>query len=165
MPVFIELKSREGFTSYKQRQVTKVPAANLAAAALGNGIVPHPTLMNTLAEFGYFPEKPLAPVIIISYRRYRFTELLTGLRVSLDLNIRSSVVRRSLGYGERELSLPGGVIEVKGQQMELPVTLRRMRLLDLDWSRFSKYSSCLDAHLAEPGSVARLWPSGRINES
>jgi len=116
-----------------------------------------------MASFGHYLESPVRPIIIISYWRYRFTEIMTGVRVSLDCNIRSTVVDRSLGYTERELRLQGGVIEVKGHTMELPVTLRRMKLLDTDWSRFSKYSSCLDSHLAAPGTVARLWPPGRTD--
>jgi hypothetical protein len=86
-----------------------------------------------------------------------------GLRVSLDCQIRSTVIKPALGYRERSLPLAGGVIEIKGQRMDLPVTLRRLRLLDLDWSRFSKYASCLDTHLEIPGTIARDWPSGRSN--
>jgi hypothetical protein len=102
------------------------------------------------------------PVIVISYQRYRFNEMLTGVRVSFDNDIRATVVAPELGRRERERRLTGGVIEVKGPSLELPFTLRRMRLLDVDWGRFSKYGSCLDAHFSEPGSVARLSPSGKI---
>lgn len=163
VPVFLELKSREGFASSKQRNKLPVMKGDLEPHNLHRGIVPVTTLNDTIAGFGYFPEMPLGPVIVISYWRYRFTEILTGMRVTLDYNIRSTVVRRSLGYGERELQLAGGVIEVKGRKMELPATLRRMNLLDIDWSRFSKYSSCLDSHQLAPGTLARLWPSGRID--
>jgi hypothetical protein len=165
VPVFLELKSREGFISSKQRQRLLAPVRNLETANLSNGILPLTTLLDTIAGFGHHLEAPVRPVIVISYWRYRFNELLTGMRVTLDYNIRSTIVNRSLGYGERELKLAGGVIEVKGRQMELPVTLRRMRLLDLDWSRFSKYAYCLDSHLSEPGAVGRLWPSGRVAET
>ena len=164
VPVFLELKSREGFASSKQRQKLSAPVHRLETPALHNGIIPMTGIIDTLAGFGHYLEAPVRPVILISYWRYRFTEILTGMRVTLDCNIRSTIVNRSLGYGERELELAGGVIEVKGHKVELPVTLRRMRLLDLDWSRFSKYSYCLDSHLSEPGTVARLWPSGRITE-
>jgi hypothetical protein len=164
VPVFLELKSREGFAGYKKRQRLMVPVDCLEPINLGKGIIPVATLVDTMASFGLYLEMPIRPIIRISYWRYRFTELLTGMRVNLDCNIRSTMVNRSLGYGERELKLAGGVIEVKGHKMELPVTLRRMRLLDVDWGRFSKYSYCLDSHLSEPGTVARLWPSGRIFE-
>lgn len=165
VPVFVEFKSREGFASSKQRQRLLAPVQHLEPASLYNGIIPTTTLIDTIASFGYYLEMPIRPIIVVSYWRYRFTEILTGVRVTLDSNIRSTIVNRALGYGERELKLAGGVIELKGHKMELPVTLRRMRLLDLDWSRFSKYSYCLDSHLTEPGTVARLSPSGRIVET
>jgi hypothetical protein len=163
VPVFLELKSREGFASSKQRQKRLIPISNLEQKNLHRGIIPMASLIDTVSGFGHFPEMPLHPIIVISYWRYRFTEILTGMRVTLDYNIQSAMVRRSLGYGERVLKLAGGVIEVKGHKMELPATLRRMSLLDIDWSRFSKYSSCLDSHLLPPGTLARLWPSGRID--
>lgn len=165
IPVFLELKSREGFASSKQRQKLLIPMSHLEQKNLYRGIVPMTTLIDTISGFGHYPDMPLHPIIVISYWRYRFTEILTGMRVALDYNIRSTIVKRSLGYGERELKLAGGVIEVKGHEVELPVTLRRMRLLDIDWTRFSKYSYCLDSHLSEPGTMARLWPSGRIAET
>ena len=165
VPVFLELKSREGFASSKQRQKLLIPRSHLEQKNLHRGIIPMTTLIDAISGFGHYPEMPLHPIITISYWRYRFTEVLTGMRVTLDYNIRSTIVRRSLGYGERELKLAGGVIEVKGREVELPLTLRRMSLLDIDWSRFSKYSYCLDSHLSEPGTMARLWPSGRIAET
>ena len=161
---FLELKSREGFASSKQRQGLQVSAQHLEPGRLGAGIVSKTTLTNTLAGFGHYPELPLQPIIVISYWRYRFNEMLTGTRVSFDYNIRSSILTPELGYGERELQLRGGVIEVKGPTLELPITLRRIRLLDTDWSRFSKYGYCVDSHLSHPGTLARLWPSGRIVE-
>ena len=162
VPIFLELKSREGFISSKKRQKLLVPMQHLETASLSKGIISMTELINTITSFGHFLEAPVHPIIVISYRRYRFNELLTGMRVTLDYNIRSTMVKRSLGYGERELKLAGGVIEVKGQEMELPVTLQRMKLLDLDWSRFSKYSYCIDSHLSQPGTMGRLWPSGRM---
>ncbi|MFC1845786.1 VTC domain-containing protein [Chloroflexota bacterium] len=165
VPVFLELKSREGFTSSKQRQRLQVPVQSLETANLYKGIIPMTSIIDTVNNFGHFPEMPLHPVIFICYWRYRFTEMQTGMRVTLDCNIRSTIVKRTLGYNERELQQAGGVIEIKGTRIELPVTLRQMHLLDLDWSRFSKYSHCLDAHLSEPSTVARLWPTGRMLET
>jgi len=163
-PAFVELKSRQGFASSKQRQRFLVSSQRLEPAHLSAGIVDKTVLIDTLARFGHFPGKPLRPIIVISYWRYRFNEMSTGVRVSFDYNIRSSVVALELGHRERELRLQGGVIEVKGPTLELPVTLRRIRLLDTDWSRFSKYGYCVDSHLSDPGTVARLWPSGRMVE-
>ena len=162
--VFIELKTRQGFASSKQRQRFLVPAQHLELARLTGGIVSKSLIIDTVARFGYYPELPLRPIIKISYWRYRFNEMLTGTRVSFDYGIRSSMVAPELGYRERELRLAGGVIEVKGPTLELPITLRRIRLLDTDWSRFSKYGYCVESHLSDPGTVARFWPSGRMIE-
>jgi hypothetical protein len=165
VPVYLELKSRQGFASSKQRQKFLVPAQNLEINRLSAGIIDKSMLIDTLAGFGHYPEQPLQPVITISYWRYRFTEMMTGIRVCLDYGIRSTFVARQMGYGERNLHLQGGVIEVKGPTWDLPVTLRRMRILNTDWSRFSKYSHCIEAHLTHPGITARLWPPGRIMEA
>jgi hypothetical protein len=104
----------------------------------------------------------LRPVIKISYWRYRFSEVMTGQRVSLDCHIRSTMIMPGAGNGEKELELPGGIIEIKGLTMELPPTLKRTRMLDTDWTRFSKYSACIDAHYEVAGSIGRLSPSGKV---
>jgi hypothetical protein len=163
--VFLELKSRRGFANTKQRRKLQVPAENLTLNRLGSGIVPRTSLSDTLASFGYFPDGWLQPVIKISYWRYRFREVMTGQGVALDCHVRSTMIIPGPGNGEKELELPGGVIEIKGQTMEIPAILRQMKMLDIDWTRFSKYSYCLDSHLSEPGTIARLWPSGRIAET
>ena len=161
LTVFLELKSRQGFASTKQRLKLQVPTENLALDNLGKGIIPKTLLVDTAASFGYFPPEPLQPIVKICYWRYRFNEIITGQRVSLDCHIRSTMIARGIGNGERDLELPGAVIEIKGTSMELPTTLKHMKILDLDWSRFSKYSSCIDSHNDEPGTVGRLSPSGK----
>ena len=160
--VFIELKSREGFAGTKQRLKLLVPTENLALDNLGKGIVPKTMLVDTLARFGYFLCEMLLPIVKISYWRYRFSEIVTGQRLSLDCYIRSTMIIPGPGNGEKELELPGAVIEIKGRSMELPEALKRTRILDTDWTRFSKYSACIDSHIEKPGSVGRLSPSGRI---
>jgi hypothetical protein len=152
-PVWLELKSREGFASSKERRKFTVPPLFLKPANLNRGVLDKTTIMQTLATFGYFPEKPIKPIILISYRRYRFSEMQTGVRVCLDSDIRASVVAPELGRHGHEVRLEGGVIEVKGPSIELPVTLRYMRILDVDWSRFSKYGGCLDAHFARADNL------------
>jgi hypothetical protein len=159
---FLELKTRRGFASTKQRLRFEVPAESLKLANLGRGILPGALLLERLARFGYFPSEMLQPVIRISYWRYRFEDILTEQRVSLDCRIRSTMIMLEPGNGERELELPGAVLEIKGRTMELPPALRGARMLHTDWSRFSKYSACIDAHGEQPGSVGRLSPSGTV---
>jgi hypothetical protein len=160
--IFIELKSKQGFATTKQRLELQVPAESLAPENLGKGIVPRTLLMGALARFGYFPFDMLQPLIKISYWRYRFSEVMTGQRVALDCHIRSTMIMPGLGNGEKELKLPGGVVEIKGRTIELPPTLRRMSMLHTDWTRFSKYSACIDSHTEVPGSMGWLSPSGKI---
>lgn len=160
-PVFIELKSRQGFAGTKQRMRMAVPSENLSLDKLISGIVPGNVLPDTLAGFGYFPPGILRPVIKISYWRHRFCDIMTGQRVSLDCHIRSTMIIPGPCNGEKELELPGAVIEIKGETLELPATLMRARMLDTDWTRFSKYSACIDGHNEPPGTVGRLSPSGR----
>jgi hypothetical protein len=140
----------------------QVPAESLSQANLRKGIVPKTLLMDALARFGYFPLEIFLPTIKISYWRYRFSEITTGQRISLDCRLRSTMITPWLGNGEKELELPGAVIEIKGQSMEFPEALKRARILDTDWTRFSKYSACIDSHIEKPGTVGRLSPSGRI---
>ncbi|MFA5308190.1 MAG: polyphosphate polymerase domain-containing protein [Dehalococcoidales bacterium] len=162
VPVYLELKSRQGFASSKQRCKFTVSAALLRPENLRRGILEKTRLLQTLAGFGCFPEQPLQPVILISYLRCRFNEMQTGERVSFDRDIRAAIVNPELGRGEKAIRLPNAVIEVKGPSLALPPTLRRLKILDVDWSRFSKYGNCLDIFFADPGSVARLWPPGKL---
>jgi hypothetical protein len=159
---FIELKSREGFTSTKQRLKLQVPTENLCTNHLYKGIIPSGLLSSALASFGYFPAELLRPVIRISYWRHRFREILTGCSVSLDKNIRSIMVSCEAGNGESELEFPGGVIEIKGKDIELPLTLQKLNVLDIDWTRFSKYSACIESHIEGSGVIGSLSPPGKI---
>ncbi len=146
VPVYLELKSREGFASSKQRKKFTVPPDSLKLENLSRGILDKTTILQSLAKFGYFPGQPIKPIIFITYQRYRFSEMQTGTRVCLDYDISASVVAPEFGRQGREVRLEGGVLEVKGPSIELPVTLRYMKQLDVDWSRFSKYGGCLDAY-------------------
>ncbi|MBN1630106.1 MAG: hypothetical protein JW990_10110, partial [Thermoleophilia bacterium] len=78
----------------------------------------------------------------------------------IDSRIRSSVVMPSIGGWERGLELPGSVVEIKGSRFEVPRSLRAIAEIGSSWTRYSKYSSSLDAHEAARGSVSRAWPSG-----
>ena len=163
--VWLERKSRQGFASTKQREVIEVAARALEPERLGRGIVPTRVVVETMAGFGFYAPGPMVPVVLISYWRHRFTEPVTGFRVALDSHVRSTLVRPGIGHGERALELPGVIVEVKGPRYEVPPTLRSLAAFGTSWTRFSKYSSSLDAHVSRPGSVSRLWPSGVMVEA
>ena len=118
-------------------------------------------MSGTLSEFGYFSEKHLLPVILITYERFRFTEILTGTRQSFDWRISSSLTAPSLGHSQASLMLEGGIIEIKGPSMEIPKSLRSISILGIDWTRFSKYTGCLESQMEKFGTVGQFWPSGR----
>ena len=165
IPIFVELKLREGLASTKRRQRLLVPPRYLERESLNSGIIDSITLVRILAAFGYFPDRPLRPVVLISYWRHRFIEVMTGARVSVDYDIKSTLVARELGYGERDLKLRGGVLEIKRSSMELPpILMGRVKFLETEWSRFSKYGQCIETHLSQPSAIARLWPSGKTVE-
>lgn len=160
--VWLELKSRRGFSSTKQRLSLPVSPDVLAYPALSRGIVPASMLLQTMAGFGFFPPGPIGPVIVISYIRLRFVEPLTGYRISLDSRVRSSLLVPGRDCTERGLELPGGLVEVKCPVFHLPPALRELDEIGSSWSRYSKYSACIDGHEAGRGTVSRLWPSGLI---
>ena len=156
--VWLELKSRQGFASTKQRMILDVPAESLAPRVLREGIVPVSTLTQTMAGFGFFAKDRLHPVVAISYWRHRFVEPRSGYRVSLDSRIRSSMVMPGKGCGERGLELPGAVVEVKGPSYDTPRALRGLADFGTSWTRYSKYSSSLDAHAADMGAYPDCGP-------
>ncbi|MBN1319857.1 MAG: VTC domain-containing protein [Thermoleophilia bacterium] len=158
--VWLELKSRRGFASTKQRADMSVPGAVLGRDALTQGIVSPTRLVRTMAGFGFFARGRLCPVIAVTYWRYRFIEPLTGFRISIDSHVRSTIVMPGIGHGERGLELPGAVVEIKGPVFDVPPSLREIAEIGSPWTRYSKYSASLDGHGAAQGSVSRLWPPG-----
>jgi hypothetical protein len=162
--VWLELKSRRGFSSTKQRRSVSVWRGNLASAVLSLGVVPPAAVIETMADFGFFAPRPMRPVIFISYTRHRFVEPFTGYRISIDTRIRSSLLLPGREFGENGLELPGAVVEVKCPVLGLPYSMRELDEIGSSWGRFSKYSACLEAHEAARGTVSRLWPSGLMEE-
>ena len=158
--VFLERKTRRGLAATKQRRMFGAPAERLRPDRLSEGVVDRRALVDTLAEMGHHAGARLRPVVAVSYRRKRLVDMLSGVRVSLDSEIASTLVARDIGAGAFDVRLPGGVVEVKGPDVELPASLRRLRLLDTSWSRYSKYCQCLGAHLFETEAVGGRWPSG-----
>lgn len=162
VPVWLELKYKRGFSSKKRRRKFLIPAERLRNMRNNNTILDRTVIMHTLSEFGYFPETPLHPSIVITYQRLRFFEIASGFRLSFDWNIGSFWVSPWIGFSQTHLKLQGAIIEIKGPTMQIPHSLRSLHTLGLDWSRFSKYAGCLDAQMEIPDTVGQLWPSGRI---
>jgi hypothetical protein len=162
VPVWLELKYKRGFAGKKQRKRFLVPVEKLRNMRNNNTILDRNVILHTLSEFGYFPEKPLLPTIVITYRRLRFFEIMTGTRLSFDWDIGSYWVSPFIGFSQTHLKLQGAIIEIKGPTMQIPRSLRSLKMLGTDWSRFSKYAGCIDAQMEIPDTVGQLWPSGRF---
>ncbi len=160
---YVELKTKEGFAGFKQRQACSIEQARLNKTDMVRGLIGRDQLMKTLAEFGYYPDERPLPTLLVTYRRLRFVDFMTKTRISLDWNIRSLLLSSHCDRQEGYLTMRGGILEIKGPRMEIPVALRGIRMLDTDWTRYSKYGSCLDSQLAALGATGRLWPSGRAN--
>lgn len=161
IPVYLELKRKRGYLGSKQRKRLLVPQEHLNRINGSDTIINRNTIKETLAEFGYYSDAPLLPVIVVTYKRIRFIEILTGARLSFDWGISSSLTSPWLGFGEGSQMIEGSIIEIKDPSMEIPISLRSLRSLSTDWSRFSKYAFCLESQIERPGSFGRSWPSGR----
>ena len=157
VPVFIELKSKRGFNTVKQRKRVQVLGSTISKGKVGE-IASQLEMKRTLAELGYVSHKQLCPLIVISYRRYRFREPLSGMSVTYDLEIASWMVEKSIAIWAPQLELQTTVLELKGGTMELPPALRKLRSVHFQWSAFSKYAKCLESHLEQPGSIGWLKP-------
>lgn len=157
VPAYIELKSKRGFNTVKRRKEVKVPGSVLQDGKVA-GIVSQSELERALPELGYVPRKQLRPLIVISYRRYRFWERQTGLSLTYDLGIASWMVERSIAIWAPRLELQTTVLELKGGAMALPPVFRGLQSIAPRWSAFSKYAKCLESHLEQPGSTGWLKP-------
>ncbi len=154
---YIELKSKRGFNTVKRRKQVKVPGAAFGESKV-TGIVSQFELERALQELGYVPRKQFHPLIVISYRRYRFRERQSGMSLTYDLGIASTMAERSIAIWAPRLELQTTVLELKGGTMALPPVLRGLQSIAPRWSAFSKYAKCMESHLQQPGSIGWLKP-------
>ena len=157
VPAYVELKSKRGFNTVKQRKQVKVPGVALGESNV-TGIVSQLELERALQESGYVPRKQLRPLILISYRRYRFRERQSGMSLTYDLGIASTMVEGSIAIWAPQLELQTTVLELKGGTMALPPVFQGLQSIAPRWSAFSKYAKCLESHLQQPGSIGWLKP-------
>ena len=134
---FLELKSRVGSLRHKARVATPLKARWLEGASLED-----PALTEVLAlapPLGTPLPMPLMPAILVRYLRHRFIEPVSGARVSLDTAVEAPRARRGLFRAGGGVRLDLAVLEVKGQDDELPRTLRPLAHLGIRRGAFSKY--------------------------
>lgn len=139
---FVEVKEKEGFETWKRRIGLQLDAALLRDGNFEQALPP-PALADALAMVGVFESRDLRPAVVISYQRRRFRESFAGVQVSLDSRIEAFAARGAAGWAP--VRLASGVLEVKGQAIEMPPPLRGLRRLVPVWSSHSKYALAVDA--------------------
>ena len=104
-------------------------------------------------ELRCFPPGILVPILLIQYNRYRFMDSQSRSRIALDTDICCNRVNTVYFPLVPPVNLGMGVLEIKGNQTELPGSLNPIQT-HLTKSAFSKYAQCLE-HLANPLELRR----------
>lgn len=139
-PAFAEAKFRIGTRRRKLRIETAYTGAWLKQQPLT-----HPELValpRILQELGAPVPQPMLPSIEVRYRRRRYVEPLSGARIALDTGL--SVGRSNPVLAPRRTGCvaSGAVLEVKGKDFRLPVTLAAVGAFGCRRGSFSKYHAC-----------------------
>lgn len=134
---WLELKSRDGAISYKQR-------LRFASQGqpLGEGLfLPHrETLADVMQTLDPSAAPSFEPIALVRYRRERWRDQASGLRVSLDTSVRIAPPRP----GPAWRPLPrGAVLELKSSG-PLPPRLRGLGRLGLNRTAHSKYALAVE---------------------
>ena len=135
-PVFVEAKLRIGTLRTKVRERVPVPAAEIAKWDLRDPRFS--SLPRMLHAGGMLGLEPWQPAMLIRYRRDRFVEPRSRARVSLDTDIAAVAVHPRLAHAADTTPLGTAVLEVKGQEDALPLTLHPLLALGIRKGAFSK---------------------------
>ncbi len=146
---FIELKSKNGVETTKQRAALTIPASVLASQDFAAAL-PREALTRYLLGFGYRPPLDLRPTVVITYHRYRFLEQDSHATLSLDSGIRAWLASDQRCWPP--VALHAAVLELKGRDLALPRRLRALRRFGPTWTAYSKYASAIEALADAPGS-------------
>lgn len=93
-------------------------------------------------------KKPMLPVMISCYRRYRFEDPFSGNRISLDDSIQALQVSPLIPRSKNiSTFLKGGVLETKGKTYRLPLSLKSAGIFKI--ASFSKYERLLTKHIGD----------------
>lgn len=160
--IFVEVKCKDGRAGTKYRKSMNIDDSLISGGYWGSGIVPYDRLLGILVELGFRPHRRIHPLVMVRYKRQRFTEITTGLRLSIDTHIESRATDRWGIFVAPQVRLSGAILEMKGPWIEVPPTLCWINQMGLDWSRYSKYAAYLEAHMGTPGTIGISMPSGRI---
>jgi hypothetical protein len=139
-PAFLEAKIKEGGLQRKVRIQVSRTGRELAQLSLGDPELA--TLPVLLATRGVGLCASARPVFVISYRRMRFIDPMTGVRIALDQDIHASRHALSCPGPAGSPMLSFAVIETKGNLASLPPYLAPLMTMGLRPESFSKYLHC-----------------------
>ena len=140
VPAYLEIKQKKGVQRVKTRKEFEVPT---------NLLMPGKESLRQLAVFakhvgdlGWTPAGALFPMIVIRYFRHRFTEPVSGARISLDSGIRYTRVNGIFFPETEPRTLRHGVLEIKSTTGEIPPGLMTLKSRVNTRDSFSKYEEC-----------------------
>lgn len=145
---FLEVKSKEGARRDKIRIRAPWSGEELSRMRLTDRKLLDPTAF--LAASGVVVEGPLYPVLQISYRRRRYVEPVSRVRICLDWDIRAPRVNSQMMPHRAAVRLDRAVLEVKRRALDLPGLARRFRRFGCRKESFSKYAVCCAAAAGRP---------------
>ncbi len=140
---FAEAKLRIGSRRYKVRSPVEVSGSWLARQRLSRRQLR--AIPQTLQKSGISLRQPLLPLIVVRYRRLRYVEPFSGVRVSLDTAITGGGVNPMFVASRVTRNLSLAVLEVKGKSTSLPPSLRWLLNFGCRRDSFSKYNACFEA--------------------
>ena len=138
---FLEIKQKFGARRHKRRQ----PLA-LEPSCLSGDLFSHPAILampECMPRLILLAHGILVPLLVVEYERFRFIDPHSGSRVALDSRITCSRANPAYLAGAAPVTLPAGVLEVKGARDTLPACLRPMQR-HLRKRSFSKYARCCE---------------------
>ncbi|HDP95497.1 MAG TPA: VTC domain-containing protein [Candidatus Aminicenantes bacterium] len=135
---FMEVKYKTGGIRRKIRVKTPHSGAWLCETELND---PKLMALPDLLKLGeVFLQGPLFPVFQISYKRRRFVDPVSGLRLSIDYDIHVPRVNPAMVPRFNSANLNSAVFETKGGNSRLPEPLHQLTALGCRKQSFSKYS-------------------------
>ena len=135
--VFAEVKQRVGTRRDKTRVTLEMTSSDVAGLPLHDARWPA-LLARLRAAVSTLPAR-LAPVLCLTYNRYRFLDPAAPARVSIDSDIRVTGVNTAMIHGHVPVMLDHVVFEYKSRLFDLPPHLRPIVRFDARRQAFSKY--------------------------
>lgn len=108
------------------------------------------SITDALAREGILFHDKIFPVFQIRYKRRRFTDPVTGVRLSVDYDIHVPSLNRQMVKRTNPFHLDRAVFEVKGNKFELPDNLQQLTAFGCRKQSFSKFYACYN-HLMQNG--------------